>query len=427
MIRLGHTGVFGIPRSVYITNTICIYSPGLSLEAKFAAGDGLGVSCEEISDVQTVSHNAGVEMSSQFPDVDTIGAAFATAALDPARWNEAMDVAAAATGSFHAIMLPLKGRLPFFPLSRDSYGLAEKYVNDGWINRDERYKSVGTMLRRGVSTEFDFTSADEMKRMPFYEEFLARESLRWFAGVKIGEGDDAWCLSLQRSIEQGPYQRDEIEVLATLSQQLSGIPQLVRAFGYTRVDAALYGFETSGAPAAILDRLGCVVRMNGLAERLLGPDLDVTQGRLVASNRQATNALDRAIRELLWRPDGSSVQPPVILPRRQGRPIVAYLSRLPGSVFDIFSPGRACIVFADLEAGPSVATDDLVAVFGLTRSEAKLAAQLLIDDSLERAAESLGIAYETARNQLKSVFRKTDTNRQAQLVAVLTRLRSLSP
>jgi DNA-binding CsgD family transcriptional regulator len=40
-------------------------------------------------------------------------------------------------------------------------------------------------------------------------------------------------------------------------------------------------------------------------------------------------------------------------------------------------------------------------------------------DSIEEIAAELSIAYETSRKQLKSIFQKTNTHRQAQLVALL--------
>lgn len=42
--------------------------------------------------------------------------------------------------------------------------------------------------------------------------------------------------------------------------------------------------------------------------------------------------------------------------------------------------------------------------------------------SLESAAEKLNISRETARTELKFVFAKTDTHRQSELVALLSRL-----
>jgi DNA-binding CsgD family transcriptional regulator len=46
---------------------------------------------------------------------------------------------------------------------------------------------------------------------------------------------------------------------------------------------------------------------------------------------------------------------------------------------------------------------------------------LLSEESIETAADNLGVAYETARNMLKSIFQKTDTHRQGELVALLAR------
>ncbi len=365
-------------------------------------------------------------MAGDSSDLDAIGAAFASAALDPSRWDDAMDTAAGATGCVGAILLPLKGRLTAFPFSREMHGIAEDYVGNGWMHRDERYKSIPFILSRGVATEFDFTSPEEMARSPFYQEHIAAHGLRWFAGVKVGDGEDVWGLSLQRSEAQGPFQASEIERLASLSRSLAGIPRLARAFGSARMEAALLGFEASGSPAIIVDHAGGAVGVNDSAERLFGPDLNVVQRRIVSGSREATDALNRALRDLLSRSDGPSTQPPVALPRRSGPPILAYPFRLPVSASDVFSPGRACVVFADLGDKRSAPAEDLVAVFGLTPAEARLAVQIVAAGTLEEAAGSLGIAYETARTLLKSVFRKTDTNRQAQLAALLGRMRRAS-
>ena len=54
--------------------------------------------------------------------------------------------------------------------------------------------------------------------------------------------------------------------------------------------------------------------------------------------------------------------------------------------------------------------------FHLTQAEAQLASQLASGDPLDTICDRLGIAKETGRNQLKSVFAKTGTSRQAELV-----------
>ena len=54
--------------------------------------------------------------------------------------------------------------------------------------------------------------------------------------------------------------------------------------------------------------------------------------------------------------------------------------------------------------------------FELTPAEARLVLRLIVGESLRSAAQTLNIGYETT---LKSVFHKTDTCRQAELVIVV--------
>lgn len=58
---------------------------------------------------------------------------------------------------------------------------------------------------------------------------------------------------------------------------------------------------------------------------------------------------------------------------------------------------------------------------GLTAAESRLAVRLLTGESLRSAAAALGITYESARSQLKSIFQKTGTHRQGELIALLAR------
>jgi len=57
--------------------------------------------------------------------------------------------------------------------------------------------------------------------------------------------------------------------------------------------------------------------------------------------------------------------------------------------------------------------------FGLTPSEARLALRLVTGKTLRSAAAELHISYETARTQLKRIFGKTGTCRQAELVVAI--------
>jgi DNA-binding CsgD family transcriptional regulator len=65
--------------------------------------------------------------------------------------------------------------------------------------------------------------------------------------------------------------------------------------------------------------------------------------------------------------------------------------------------------------------------FCLTSAEVRLTAALAEGTSLKEYAASAGITEGTARVQLKSVFAKTGTHRQAELVALFWRLAQSLP
>ncbi len=273
---------------------------------------------------------AGSAMAGAFGDFGSLTEAFTAAAVDPTRWDAAMDTAAEATGSFGAVLLPVRGSRPGANDADQPVDAADDdaYVRQNWVRRDERYRPLPVFMRRGVACEFDFTTPEAMAHSPFYRELLRPQGLQWFAAVKVGEGAGIWGLSLQRGFEQDPFSPHELDRLAGLSRRLAAAAELARAFNFARIEAALDAFEANHSPVAMINRMGEAVRLNGSAERLLGPDLQIVHRRIISFSRDATQALDRALHDLIWRRSAELFHAPVLLPRRNGRPIVAYPSRL---------------------------------------------------------------------------------------------------
>jgi DNA-binding CsgD family transcriptional regulator len=348
--------------------------------------------------------------------------AFADAAVDPSLWNKAMGTIAAETRSSGAILLPIRGTIPSVPSTESIQGSTEVYFRDQWYARDERFRSVHTMMRDGVVNDFDFITADEMKTHPYYQEFLRPFGLQYFGGVKIAADDDIFCLSIQRSFASGPFSSAEMRKLADFSRRASATAALARALGFASADAAMDAFELSGSAAITLDRRGEVLRLNGAAEKLLGPDLFVAERRLASPDREATTALDRALHEVLWSDAASASMPPVPLPRRAGRPVLAYAVKLSTVSRSIFADCQAILVLVDLGKRLHLPQDALQSAFALTAAEARLALHVAEGETLERAADELRISKETARNQLKAIFRKTAAHRQSELVLLLSKL-----
>ncbi|WP_292186701.1 helix-turn-helix transcriptional regulator [Mesorhizobium sp.] len=61
----------------------------------------------------------------------------------------------------------------------------------------------------------------------------------------------------------------------------------------------------------------------------------------------------------------------------------------------------------------------LSSLFDLTPAEARLAVEPASGLSVQEAAMEIGIAVKSARTYLDRIFRKTETSRQSQLVALL--------
>ena len=347
---------------------------------------------------------------------------FAEAGLDPTRWVKALTSVAEATGSYGAVMLPLAGTaLPNVPWTENCSEVMDAYFRDGWHLQDERMRTVPALTQRGVADDFDGHSIDEIAKHPYYQEFLAPHRLRWYAGVKVACGDDLWAIALQRTIDQGPFSEEEKDELARISRRLSTGAAIARALSASAATGALEAFEMSGTAVVLVNRHGHVFKANPSAERLLVDDIQIIKGQLVARDARATSALNRAIHDLLWRPTGG-LAAPVALPRTSRRPLLAYPARLSDSTANALADCQAMVILIDPDARSSTPEMNLRTLFRLTEAEARLATQLALGESLEKAADQFGIGKETARSQLKSIFAKTGVHRQAELVAVLARL-----
>lgn len=89
----------------------------------------------------------------------------------------------------------------------------------------------------------------------------------------------------------------------------------------------------------------------------------------------------------------------------------------------VVAPQGTCIVaLLDRENRPTANPDTLQRMFGLTSAETHLALRLAHGDAPLDIARSWRLSRTTIRSQLASLFAKTETKRQAELVALLGRI-----
>jgi DNA-binding CsgD family transcriptional regulator len=356
-------------------------------------------------------------------DFGKIERAFADAALDPGKWNGAMDATASAIGALGALLLPVVGsRIPEVPTSASLGEVNEVYFREKWFERDERSKGIPLLMKRGLIDDLDVFGPNYIKDHPYYQDFLSSFRLRWFAGIRVSCGDDVWCLSIQRTIDQGPFSKTEKIELMRLSHTLSTSAALAKAIGFAASSAALEALEASGSPALLIDRQGEVFRMNYAAEKLLGGEIRIVNRRLVARDQKSTAAFDRALHDLLWDRVDAGLSKPVVLNRTRQYPLIANVIR-PSSLYaNAFADCKAIAILIDLGALGSIPEAVLQDAFRLTEAEARLATRLGAGMALEAIADELCLSKETVRFQLKAIFAKTATHRQGELVALISSL-----
>ncbi|WP_457104462.1 helix-turn-helix transcriptional regulator [Methylobacterium sp. P5_C11] len=339
------------------------------------------------------------------------------AVVDPARWQDLAERTVRASGSEGALLLR-SDRMGIESLCTASLAEASRrYFDEGWHRDDYRLRGLPYMQARGITVDQDFTSPEEVARLPFYQDLLASHRLRWFAGIGFAVKGRLWCLSLQRTSAQGPYELHEQSRLATLSPLFRRAALLTAMVEKARLAGMTQAFELIERAALILDSEGRALCWNEAFGALLGHDLKLATGRLTAEDPEAARRL-----EALARPFGRPPISAVVVARRDAPSIVIHVVPLVGPSRGLFGGARTLLLASNPGSRRAPASAILQAAYRLTPAEARLAQTVSAGTSLAEAASQFAITSATARSQLKAIFAKTGATRQADLVRLVSGL-----
>lgn len=346
--------------------------------------------------------------------------------VDPATWPDIMEDMSRAVRAEGALLMQgdvLTADMHASDVPRTAS--ISEYV-DIYFERERQFsdvrtvKSIPLMLHgQSIVIDQDIVSPDEMRRDASYNEIYIPRGFQWFAAIGFQAGTALWALPFQRTIRQGPFEREDKRMLAEISRRL-----LSQTVGRSVLSAAVNALDLVRQPAVILDRLGFVLDVNAAADQLFDSEIRISNRRLAVSDRHVQAELERVADALRAAGDTTPLpSAPIVVRRRFKRPVLIRVLPIEPAARSPFLGARALLTLLDLSEQKPPRSLLLATSFGLTAAEAKIAALIGAGETVENAAERLGITKHTARNQLKAVFGKTDTHRQAELAALLARLR----
>ena len=241
-----------------------------------------------------------------------------------------------------------------------------------------------------------------LERSKFYNDYLQRIGAAYSMGAVIARShSQAPTLTALRGRRKDEFGEAERKIAKFL------LPHLARAWTVCEKLELLAGSES------VLDKLsagivflaagGLAIYCNDAAEEIIHSDdgLTLRNGALCASDRLADAQLRKAIDHALSpeRPTGRTavtVQRPSM--RRAYQIVVAPLRGRFRQFAGMAAP-LAVVFIIDPERQNSTSTDLLIQLYGLTPKEAALSARLSEGESIEQAAETMGMKYQTATLQ----------------------------
>jgi DNA-binding CsgD family transcriptional regulator/PAS domain-containing protein len=303
------------------------------------------------------------------------------------------------------------------------------------VLRNERLLGAMQMLPVGpVVARTQLIDDPTFRRGEMWERLFRPRDMDVGLACKLRtSGTTSWFVDLHRSAKQGPLSHTELRLFREI------LPHFERAtrisVEFDDIKGLAQGAAHLAAGALLVDANGQIQRANAEAAAFLERDdalLRVRNHEIACANPQDTQRLKQLVTDCC-RPGAKAVSGAggsmLVTSRsdRQSEPlflsVLPYLGTRP---FDLVPAQRAVILIH--AALPSRSEDferQLRTVFGLTPAETKIAASLAAGLTLQQAAENSAIRINTARWYLEEVFRKTQTNRQGQLIALLARLRML--
>lgn len=303
----------------------------------------------------------------------------------------------------------------------------EEYFNDGWHEKDWHSKALPFLSRYGVVRDIQYTSRDEFESNQFHR-FSRKHGVGHSAFLEWHmSAEDRLVLAIHRNVSDDAFTIEEEDLLHVLRRRFRDLGFLMHHLSSSKLRGTAEGLDVVRTPALFFDRFYKVIHVNEAAQALLGDDLKVLNGDLLAARTEDTKKIRLYMRQ--------SVEPvslklntllvPIRIERKDEPPLILRIQRLRGSLPDTFCAAVG-VCLLSCEVVPKLRDSSaLIARYGLSVQETVIALQLYNGLSAREIAEKTSRSYETVRTHIKALLQKTGAKRQGELIALIGKLQSM--
>ena len=365
--------------------------------------------------------------------VDAIDSIYA-AAFDARSWPDALKKVSGILGTAGACVFAMDNATKRIPLWFDigiGHTMGDYCAHYAAIDPRVRYAAA----HPETYIHYDHLLIDErgIDRDEFYNwQRETTDDFRYFVGCRLPlDADHTAFASFHWQRKHGHAQAHDIRRFRLLSGHIGRALTLGNRIGTATVLGTALEAALDGLPSAIvlLDRGGRVVTLNRAAEAIVSANdgLSIVDRRLTAAHSDDETAFQQLLAAATARPPGDGG---IGIVRRKSRRRGYFIavSPLPESVIAFTASAPAiCVRIGDPEHRQQIPAALLMSLYGLTPSEAAIAARIGGGMTIKQAAADLDIAANTARVHLQRVLAKTSTHRQMELVRLLNATMPLAP
>jgi DNA-binding CsgD family transcriptional regulator/PAS domain-containing protein len=358
-----------------------------------------------------------------FQQLSEVISSFYDAALGHISWEEPLSLAAKAMNANNAVFSvrdPLTRKANF---AFGNFGTSEVYVK----NFAEKYATLSPfVVAMAICPDgkainpINLIGREEYENGRFFKEWSAPQNYHDYVGTILLRRPNAiYTLAFGRTKETPLFGDDDLEILDFITPHVVKaltISERLNTFEREKAELLLT-FDSLASPLILVDREFKIRQINSAASTLLQKSEGIYQVRDVLHFNDPILQKEFRAAQYLQTGHASTFKSKLA----NGMQISALAQNIrTGRVNSATRDERILIMFDHAKTRALPSAEIITRKYDLTVAELRVLLRLVDGATIKSAAEDLGLSTSTIKTHIAHLFQKTGTNRQSQLLRVIS-------